>query len=555
MKLKNKLNIKPDVVVIGVVTFLLQTISFVTTFQGAKVYIGNIFPLASLFFAIAIQFVVWYFANTLGGRRRGLKIVALVAAVVCSTWFSFTGIYNLINSPTRYLEERYNTIRDELLADGENGIDSIKELLMQDITDAAYTVGIQKTKLQQEMERLERCRNELDGKSTVATANKLRVPKESQYETYEEYAAAYQIYVKTLSQASGTELSLAREQLLSSYGFNSMEAYENAVRENSAAVKEIMLLADTEESGMELAQACIREVEAGNMPSEKLLLDINSLFSAAGQVNNRGLGDAFLVRLKACVNYCAQSDMASITELTDKYGIREKTNESSMEYKAAMDTEIASEKRRLTVFINAVQSDLLTVQREFGQTDTEITEVYLIPLQALLKGGITNPAYFCFAIAALVDGMTLILALSNIKSKPIWDRKWKQQPDYGELWEQIAGCTPEDQTVKEYINGFLAHFRVSEKTLFRGYLMNTQIRELSGYDTLTAVLCDSAHALIVNEELFLKADIVYWMNASGYKIRNKRERSLHAEYMEIDNTDMPSASSSYDLPAQDAASL
>ena len=555
MKWKNKLKINPDIVVIGVITFLLQIISFVTTLQGAKIYIGNVFPCASLFFAIAIQFCVWYFANTLAGKRHGLKIVALAAAVGCSTWFSFTGIYNLINSPTVYLEERYNTIREELLADGENGNDRIKELLKKDITDAAYSVGIQKTKLQEEKNRLERCRNELDEVNTVSTANKMKAPKQSQYETYEEYATTYQTYVTALSDASRAELDSAREQVLSTYGFDNIESFDNRVRENTASITELMLIADLENSGMDLTQDCINAVESGIMPSEELLYKINSLFSAAGQGTDQVVGNTFLVRLKACVNYYAQSDIVSIAELTNKYGIEKKNTESAMEYKAAMDTEIAAEKRRLTVFLDAVKSDLSTAQRTFGKTDTSITEVYLLPLQALLKGGATNPAYYCFGIAALIDGMTLLLALSNISKKPVWNRKWKQQPDYQELWEQITNCARPTETTKEYIDGFLSHFTVSERTLFRGYLLYAQMDDLSEYSTLTALLCDSSHALVTNHELFLKADIVYWMNVGGKSQQNKSERNQPDEYMESDYTNMPNSSSSYFLPTEDATSM
>lgn len=526
MKWLSSKKIKPDVVVIGIVTFLLQAISFVTTLQGARVYIGNVFPLASLFFAVAIQFCVWYFVNTMSGKRKGLKIVALAAAVGCSTWFSFTGIYNLINSPTQYLEERYNTIREELLSDGQNGVDHIKELLTQDITDAAYAVGTQKTILLQEQERLENCSAELEEKSTASTAKKIKVPKQSQYDTYEEYAAAYQAYVTALGQASGAEMNLAREQVLSNYGFDSMEAFEKAVNTNTAAVNGLLLFQTTEISGIELAQACIMTIETGNMPSDELLYDINSLFSAAGLGNNTTYGDNFTVRLKACVNYYTQEDMVTAEDLNEKYGIK-KTAESAMECKAAMDTEIAAGRRRLGVFLNAVQTDLTSAQSVFFTMDTEITEVYLLPLQALLKGGATNPAYYCFGIAALIDGMTLILALSNIARKPIWDRKWNLQPDYSELLEQIAGCTPNEQTIKEYIDGYLLHFKVSEHTLLRGYLMTAPLNDISEYDTLTAILCDSSHAFIKNHELFLKADIVYWLNAGEHEIyRSKREATV-----------------------------
>lgn len=79
--------------------------------------------------------------------------------------------------------------------------------------------------------------------------------------------------------------------------------------------------------------------------------------------------------------------------------------------------------------------------------------------------------------------------------------------------------------------------------------------DLSEYSTLTALLCDSSHALVTNHELFLKADIVYWMNVGGKSQQNKSERNQPDEYMESDYTNMPNSSSSYFLPTEDATSM
>ena len=48
------------------VTLLLQAISFVTTLQGATVFLGGIFVLAPLFFALAVQATAWFWLAACG---------------------------------------------------------------------------------------------------------------------------------------------------------------------------------------------------------------------------------------------------------------------------------------------------------------------------------------------------------------------------------------------------------------------------------------------------------------------------------------------------------
>lgn len=210
-----KETIPTEVFIIAFVTFLLQTISFVTTYQGAKVYIGDVFPLASLCFAIAIQFCVWFFSNTSKNHKNFFRTGALVAAVCCSTWFSYTGIYTVINSPLLYLENRYHTIKDELMAEGTDTLNTMQVQLLQELTDAAEVIidennllSVKYAALQTKQERLAKCKEELDtansGNST-GYSNALRAPVASQYETYEEYATAYQAYVQAMSTSTGVE--------------------------------------------------------------------------------------------------------------------------------------------------------------------------------------------------------------------------------------------------------------------------------------------------------------------------------------------------------------
>ena len=107
---------KSLMVVAAIVSLLLQVISFFTTLDGAKAYFAATFAYAPLLFALAVQTVVYFLAN--GIRRRILpgKVVALLLAVCCSSYFSFVGIYNNVNPPSQYLERTYNGYVKELTA-------------------------------------------------------------------------------------------------------------------------------------------------------------------------------------------------------------------------------------------------------------------------------------------------------------------------------------------------------------------------------------------------------------------------------------------------------
>ena len=96
------------------VSLLLQLISFLTTYQGAEYYFKGIFILAPVFFAVAVQLVVYFLENSVRGKKSAAKILALVLAMCCSSYFSYIGIYNNVNSPLTYYQEKYTNTRNTL---------------------------------------------------------------------------------------------------------------------------------------------------------------------------------------------------------------------------------------------------------------------------------------------------------------------------------------------------------------------------------------------------------------------------------------------------------
>lgn len=125
---------KALVALISLVTLLLQLISFATTWQGSQIYLEGVFPYASLYFAVAVQSVSYFFSNSLRNRIRPLKIIALCMALCCSTYYSYIGIYNSVNSPTSYLQEHYVQIAQRLTQ-------SYQSELEENLAEARTAIG------------------------------------------------------------------------------------------------------------------------------------------------------------------------------------------------------------------------------------------------------------------------------------------------------------------------------------------------------------------------------------------------------------------------------
>ena len=124
--------------------FVLQFISFFTTYKGAELIFSSIWKYAPLLFATVIQVMIVYLSNKAFNvnKRKNRYFVGLFLFLSISIFFSYTGI--LINQEpleNRY-ESKYETYRtsfDSLKINCQSKIGSkedIKNKVIQDITDA-----------------------------------------------------------------------------------------------------------------------------------------------------------------------------------------------------------------------------------------------------------------------------------------------------------------------------------------------------------------------------------------------------------------------------------
>lgn len=516
------------VLLISIVTLLLQLISFATTWNGAKIYLENIFPYAALCFATAIQATAYFFSNSLRTKANLLKLVALFAALCCSTYYSYIGIYNSVNSPVIYLQENYMRISQELSLRCNTQLEATLTQAQEAVNDASASIIAKYTTLLSASENVANCQSALENLSIEYTSN-MRVPKQSAYENYEDYAAAYQSYINSISQSKNLETDAARTATLSAYGFSSMEELNMAQQNNIAALNalqtalgltDVATLPQTLSDMTRSLNTAIQQTSSGSSLTGTTLNRFNQLFQVAKQCD---YDYEKLSALTSALNLCAQvsdtSLLHSYDELTATLPAGIVTDANTMTLKAAMDSEIMTAMLRLNT--------ILPTNEQLSYTDEGylITDLYLIPIQALRSPDTRLTAFFSLAVAALIDGLSVLFALSLRKRKPLWKRHtliFNRMEEYEPL---IFASLPVAKAPLQALADFLSCFKVSPQTEGDGYMLRTSLQSINSYHSLAALLCQINLAKIVpkgflddeEETILLKARFVFWANSIIYE--------------------------------------
>ncbi len=514
------------IILVSIVTLLLQLISFATTWEGSKVYLEGIFPFASLLFALAIQATAYFLSNSLRTKVSLLKLAALLAAMCCSTYYSYIGIYNTVNSPAQYLQQNYLQISDELTqifeADLENGISEGRTA----VGEAALAVTARVTSLFREQENMAACREALESVSESYSAG-MRAPKQSAYENYEDYVAAYNAYIAGISQGIGTENAAARDRVLSSYGFTSMDALIVAESQNSADLSALSATLQIPSSGTEeefvsavsalqtALTVSIGEASLGTPFDSIDTARLNSLFQAAGMCGYDKTDSAHILNtLQQCADVTAAPFISGYETLVSALPDGRVTSADMMELKLSMDSEILSSLMKINT--------LLPSGEQLSVTDSrfQLTDLYLLPVKALSDSSTRLTALFCLFVAALIDGLSLLFAISLKKRKPLWARRILTGSGFEDFAPQIFALLPADRDTARALSDFLSCFMPSPDTESDGYMLSADMESLAGYYTLTAFLCQVNLAKIVpaeflgneKESLLLKSRFVFWTN-------------------------------------------
>lgn len=91
--------------------FLLQAVSFFTTYAGLELYFGGVFFLAPFFITLVIQGTLYTAVVTVfQSRKRKLPMIICMGVFACaSIVFSYTGLITLYSSPARDYTQAYET--------------------------------------------------------------------------------------------------------------------------------------------------------------------------------------------------------------------------------------------------------------------------------------------------------------------------------------------------------------------------------------------------------------------------------------------------------------
>lgn len=509
------------------VTLLLQAISFVTTLQGATVFLGGIFVLAPLFFALAVQATAWFLAGSLRVRITPLRCVALGMALCCSTYYSYVGIYNTVNPPAMYLSAEYAQVRSELdstyAARRTQAFRTAQDQINAMVSDLAGQYSL----LEQESARLAACAKELEEVGAEYSGG-LRAPSRSSYANYEDYVAAYNAYLASVTENSSAEQASARQAILTRYGFDSESALAEATAQNAsdlsafeAAAAELGGEGETAAAQLESSRAFLLDALTAAEAEGSLSSDARSALGrlvqlAAAQTGSTLSTDDLLRPVDAALTGSGEGLMASFDELAAQLEGGRVTRANAQEMKTLLTSEI----------LNAVLRVNEVADEEVLQADDpalQITDLHLKPLLALTVPTQRGMALFCLFLAALMDGLTLVFSIACRRKPTLLKARSPRRllAENGDaLAAQVCACLPAGRDPMDELELFLSRFSASPDTLAEGYSLAAPRADLAVYERLCALLCQAGLASIrpsqgneaAGETVLLRSDFLLYAN-------------------------------------------
>ncbi len=516
------------VVLVSFATLFLQLISFATTWDGAKVYLDGVFPYASLLFAIAIQTTAYFFSNSLRKKKSILKIAALCLAICCSTYYSYIGIYNSVNSPLTYLQERYTQINDSLTRQYNNRMEIELGQLRTAVSDTVSSIVEKHQQLCSALQQADACLNALEGVGNDISTG-MRAPKQSAYEHYEDYLAAYQAYITARSSGNNLELSASRDGVLASYGFSGLEEVTNAQSEITGKLTtlySVLSIGAAEELGSALSSLStqineqISNASLGITPQSDLQSHLNTLLQASTLLENPEFSVAETINtLNQCAVLSGSPFMASYSTIAgDAPQLK-----NAMNIKGSLDSEILSAILKLNTLIPEAE------QHSLSDKAYQITDLYLIPITAFTMEETKLTALFCLGMAGLVDGLSVLFAISLRGKRPLWNKRILPTAPMDERYiPQIYASLPPEHSYTNGLRRFLQSFVPSPETESQGYMLRAPLEELASFSLLAALLCQINLAKIIQgdasskEHLLIKAGFVFWVNEMLYQEQTER---------------------------------
>lgn len=577
---------------IVIVTAFLQLISLATTYEGSKVYFGGVaLPLgmsAPFLFAFSIQLIVFCMSHTIRKHFKPFLILILGMATLCSTYFSYVGIYNHIHSPIGYLQERYERIYTKLTDKYQLAVDENSSQMKAYTFQLMQTIGTSYTSLTQEVEANEKLEQQLNkikvdtGKLNAQT-NALKKPQMSQYgDNLDQYyadmakynAAVGNMITDTTKQDAALKKELYDQEVSRVLGGKTKEAFLKESGETKTTQMQIEKLVASmyqlvgaenaeltvEERLMKVQDYIIQYIVTGEGEKEvvsTLLTQAYTQVQALGKTEGlasfkEDLNHFFLVQGKESTLMKPSAELEN--QVLQIAGNQVLLEEDAMQLYVLMQREIGD----AAFLLNGMS----VVKEKIDLTTDEYVmhNLYVLPIKKLLSAGDGMAmAWFCLGFAVLIDGLTLMFALMEGREKtPLLAKKNKEliggSKDAMEellmshLLAQTTGIGRKEKILvaQQVLAQFLGTFKIVSETMESGYAMWAPLEALDKHQGLIAVLCQMNLATILKGEdieiqekeeviahkkyVFLKTKCVIWANQ---KLESLGDSQMYLEQLEM----------------------
>lgn len=537
------------------VSLLLQIISFLTTYQGADYYFKGIFVLAPLLFAVSVQMVVYFLENSIRGRRNVTKIMALFLGICCSSYFSYIGIYNNVNSPLTYYQETYTTYKNTLQATYDSLLAKAEKKAQQQLSKATADLTTVVVGWDMEKQELQTIEKELNGVSEANTTATMSAPKQEDYNTYEEYAKAYDAYVNSSANGDATRVRKNTNSILKKYGYSdrqqvvgSLSEVEGKQQNMQQSVRKLcksLGIKYTKKMGtdFENIRATLADCVSAGSKDQALTQQIYKLVS----LHNTYVTD---ISINAdSITQCITLQQTREKELLSEYGDVSSKDPSTC--KSNLQWEIS----KAVTEINRIYT-VLEKEEKIDMQDYKLEDIYVLPILRLFQKDTRKMALICLTIALLTDGLSLLFAMMFCPEKEILELKTvdefldRDEPLFEKnivsaLQLSLQRTNGRNDVVDSRMNAevkkrlaeFLDCFETSSVALDSGYSLQAPFSELGEYQVLIALLCQLDLACILSDEeyeevfgqvegglvVLLKTRFLLWCNNQWKQETKERE--------------------------------
>ena len=563
---------------IVVVTICLQMISLATTYEGSKVYFGGIvLPLGlsgAFLFALSIQTIVFYMSNAIRKCFKASMVVILIIATLCSTYFSYVGIYNHINSPIDYLTERYKQIYGNITDTYQVTQDETKNNMKEYTFELVASVNKMYTSLVKQVEENSKLNEKIQGIKVDSDkinpqTNALKKPNMSSYgDNLEQYysdmakynAAVGNMITDATKQESNLKNQLYENEVKALLGGKTKASFTNDLIESEANKNQIEKMIQSmhqviggnkdvktfDEKLMDIQQYILDYILMGKGDSQIVSTVLTQLYSQAitGDGNNsfqdfkKDLNSFILLSQKDTV---IMKPLENIILEVIQEGNNKATSQSSLKDKDAMVlfTKMQAQIKSAAYTLNQTGKDQETI--DLNTPQYRMHNLYVLPIKNLIEQKDTRAmAWFCLAFAVLIDGLTLMFAVMEGKEKTLLLAK-KNKDITGNSKDSIEalimgafisnenGKIQKDSVTdaRDNLRIFIDNFSLLPEGIQEGYAMWCHMGQLGRWQTLVAILCQLNLARILDQEeiptklsgqvmggqyLLIRTKFIVWVN-------------------------------------------